>query len=103
MFAHNLDEMTDAVCARIGKEHRGPVLDALEGYWADRIALVWHLSDLDNYTLLTEAERRRLLDYVFDHQDAAIGVTWETFHNAASHLFPGRAVRDDDEEESDGA
>ncbi len=81
---------------------------ALEGYWADKMALVWNADDMHTAAnqagrALTKAEAAEALHEICRNHDADNGVTWETLNFCAGEagrpLTPAeRAQREEDED-----
>jgi hypothetical protein len=90
MYPHHIDEMVELIHAALVEHanfHEG-IRSALESYWADKIAIVWDVDDVQNACPgLTDEQAAEVLQAVLDHEDAAVGVTWESFILRARQLF----------------
>jgi hypothetical protein len=110
MHLHHIDGMVetvlDAACRTASiegpsdEEFKGAIRDALVGYWADRMALVWNVSDVTDLLHCTDDEARQILDFVHRNEDADLGVNWDTIRGAADQLgIVAKADEDEDEDE----
>ena len=60
------------------------VMQGLNEYWHDKIAIVWNIEDVqeyakENYNVDIEDEpAREILNDVFDNMESEYGVTWQT-------------------------
>lgn len=103
MYKHNIDEMADllfkAGVIRPGKEEQAR--NALIGYWADKMALIWTAQDvIDCCPNLTEEQAVEVLYKALHDHGYTIGITWETFRTCAQVLDydPGEPKEDDEED-----
>jgi hypothetical protein len=74
--------------------------EVLAGCWVDRIAIVWNVEDvLDTCGWLTEDQANEVLWAVHEHQDADLGVTWDTLRQTAQELYPHSEDSEDEDDQ----
>jgi len=96
MYQHHLDEMANVITNKLADASESFVLDnsmlfdlykyvraALEEYWADKMALVWHIDDVfvkagELGIALSNEEAKNILGDILDHHDCEMGVSWLT-------------------------
>ena len=96
MYDHHLTEMALVVAVALkrgpgllaAEEATAVIREALAGYWADKMAIVWSVLDVQmECPRLTEVQAAEVLALVSRRRSANAGVNLDTFHDAASELF----------------
>ncbi len=86
MYDHMLLEMSETLSQRCGLRV-DDAMNALLGYWQDKIAHVWQAEAVFESALqagkpITRADAAELLKQVFDGHDSSMGITWTTIECA---------------------
>jgi hypothetical protein len=82
MYDYMLYEMADAV-ARKCNTRIDDAMNALIGYWQDKIAHVWQVEDMLEAARragkpILRADAVELLKVIFDNHDSDLGIAWKT-------------------------
>lgn len=97
MESHNIDAMADAVAQALGhgtQSHgRRKIRTALAAYWADKVAIVWSVEDVQaECPGLAAGEAAEVLRKVFRGHDSTLGISWDTIRQAGIALHGDRAA-----------
>lgn len=60
------------------KDLKGTIKSALDQYWSDKMASIWHVEDVQQqagYEMSTELAKK-VLDFIDKYHDADIGINW---------------------------
>lgn len=82
MYDFMLLEMAEAISIKCGTRI-DDAMNALIGYWQDKIAHVWQVGDMLETARragkpITRTDAIELLKSVFDNHDSSLGITWQT-------------------------
>jgi hypothetical protein len=86
MYRHHIQGMTKEVVAAIGMSKDCKKIEkverVLEGYWANRIAIVWGVEDIvdrakDLGKRISKSKALEILNKVHHNHDATLGINWD--------------------------
>ena len=80
MYEYMLLDMAQIISTRCGTR-LDETMNALTGYWQDKIAHVWQVVDMREAARrvgqpITSEDAASLLKNIFDHHDSSQGITW---------------------------
>ena len=84
MYRTDLKAMADLVIQSglVDKSKKEFLVDVLDAYWADRIADVWTVEDLQEvWTNLTDNEAMKMLNQALHNLDTEHGINWSVLSN----------------------
>jgi hypothetical protein len=84
MHEYQLEEMVETLIEAklLDADFHTPAVEALRGYWSDKIADSWAIDDVldlakEHGHTLTDDEARQVLQITQSRKDASIGINWD--------------------------
>ena len=100
MYSTQIDDMTALVAKALDISIVDPkvikIREALCGYWEDKFAITWTVSDiasLDCADGLSDADLLNILNDLRDNLDSSVGTTWDTIETAV-HEYKSKCNTD---------